>query len=219
MNNKSHLNKEQIVDKNGKVTHVYRKDANAAGAGSVSAGRVAASVPTPSIEPLRMSAPNKRIHVANLAAGEKVEMGYGDDYREELSNEEYPNVEARAFKVAQDLDVTGVAEYVGIEEDEGWKRRLYNVTLKNADGGKMAIPCYMGMGVDEVPSLSDALGGLAFEAYYHEAYNSFEEFADGMGYDPDEEGVREMFDTFEKNAAKLRAFVGSDDDYNYLVGK
>ena len=49
MNNKSHLNKEQTVDKNGKVTHVYRKGEG--GSGNSSNGRISAVTTSSAVKP------------------------------------------------------------------------------------------------------------------------------------------------------------------------
>jgi len=218
------LTKTQIVDKNGRITYVYRKR-DGSYAFSRQTNKVIPGYDYYELHPPKMKAPNITTHLSDVNVGDSVELGYGYDYRRELEKRD-PSCEARAFREIEYAGITGVAKCTGIKKDEsGHDIYDFEVALKNdRRGTTLYIPLKSGYS-STVESLSDILGSITYDvALFEDFKDDFDGYVKEAGYaiqgDEWDDSVRDVarqeFQKAGRLSRKLRNFVG-DEDFPFLV--
>lgn len=98
----------------------------------------------------------------------------------------------------------------------GWKdANHYKVTLKM---GRKSLTTYFsqGYGIQGEPKAADVLNALASDSAGFDNARSFEDWASEYGYDPDSRKAEKIYRVCERQAAKLKNFLG-DDLYQVLL--
>jgi hypothetical protein len=100
-------------------------------------------------------------------------------------------------------------------KDDGYPMNHFRVTLQMGSA-RMTLHFSQGPGIKESPSASSVLSCLASDSASVENARSFEEWASDLGYDTDSSSAEKTFKACEKQAAKLKTFLG-DDLYELLL--
>ena len=87
----------------------------------------------------------------------------------------------------------------------------FKVTLRAA-GRQMTLYFSQGYGISGEPTAADVLNCLASDAASVENNNltGFEGWASDLGYDPDSRKAEKIFKTIEKQAERLKKFLGEE---------
>ena len=85
----------------------------------------------------------------------------------------------------------------------------FKVTLKAA-GRQMTLYFSQGYGISGEPTAADVLNCLASDSASVENARSFEDWASDLGYDPDSRKAKKIFKACEKEAERLKKFLGND---------
>ena len=93
----------------------------------------------------------------------------------------------------------------------------FKVTLRHA-GRQMTLHFSQGYGISGEPKAADVLNCLAADSgsVENNLLTGFEGWASDLGYDPDSRKAEKIFKTCEKQAEKLKKFLG-DDLYKTLL--
>ncbi len=102
-------------------------------------------------------------------------------------------------------------------DDSGWDHYAYVVMLRRGDtlgedGDTMTVPWKQGLGLTSDPEAHEVLESLLSDAATVENVETFEDWANELGYDPDSRSAEAIYREVETQAAKLRAFLGDDYD-------
>ena len=103
--------------------------------------------------------------------------------------------------------------------DKKWIANHYWVTLKRRENGKrrqMSLYYSQGLGIKDEPRVGDVLNCLAQDSAGIE--ESFEDWAENLGYDPDSRRAEHTYKVCVRQAAKLKQFLG-EDGYETLLYK
>lgn len=103
------------------------------------------------------------------------------------------------------------------DRDDSWARSAthYKVTLKRP-GKRMTLHYSIGNPEDR-PEADDVLDTLASDAAgYENSRGGFGEWADEYGFDPDSRSAERTFKAVEKQAERLKKFLG-DEAYEKLL--
>lgn len=110
------------------------------------------------------------------------------------------------------MTATHVSANPNIHPDEAWAATHYRCTLHRG-GGKarrqMTVYFSQGSAHTRDPSVADVLDCLALDASSVDNARTFEEWASELGYDPDSRKAGRIYRVCERQAAKLRQFLGS----------
>jgi hypothetical protein len=87
----------------------------------------------------------------------------------------------------------------------------YTVTLK-FKGRQLTTPFFTGLGWDTEPNQLDVLSSLLSDASCYENSSSFEDFCSDLGYNSDSRKAEKIYQACEKNAKKLKQFLGDDHE-------
>lgn len=100
----------------------------------------------------------------------------------------------------------------------GWKEaNHFKVTLR-AKGKQLSTYFSQGYGIAGEPTAESVLEALAFDSAGIENARSFEEWASEYGYDTDSRRAEQIYKICEKQADKLKRFLG-DELYEILLWK
>lgn len=84
----------------------------------------------------------------------------------------------------------------------------FKVTLYNNLGKQLTTPFSQGYGISGKPEAADVLDSLASDAASIEQDESFEDWASNLGYDTDSRKALRIYRACEREAKKLRQFLG-----------
>jgi hypothetical protein len=99
--------------------------------------------------------------------------------------------------------------------DETWQANHYKVLLKK--GNKQLTTYFsMGMAHTQEPTAEDVLDSLAMDASGIENARSFDDWCANYGYDTDSRKAEKTFKACEKQAEKLKVFLGEELYKEYL---
>jgi hypothetical protein len=107
-------------------------------------------------------------------------------------------------------------------DDPTWEADHWSVTLRRAKRGdlpaaRMTVSFSMGIGHGgKHPSTDDVLDSIASDAAGFENAQSFEDWAADYGFDTDSRKAERIFRAVEREAKRLRAFLG-DALYDELL--
>jgi len=102
---------------------------------------------------------------------------------------------------------------------DNWQANHYKVTLRARIGGKRkqyTVYFSQGYGIHHDPQCEDILDCLASDAQGVECARDFEDWASEYGYDTDSRKAEQTFKACQREADKLRKFLGYDI-YNSLL--
>jgi hypothetical protein len=99
--------------------------------------------------------------------------------------------------------------------DSDQQMNHYKVTLR-AKGRQLTTYFSMGLGLSGEPKVGNVLDCLASDSASIENARSFEDWAGDLGYDTDSRKAEKTFKACERQAAKLKQFLG-EDAYNELL--
>lgn len=219
----SNLIPTQIVDKNGKSTTVHKKADD--GASSARLG----AVPPPRIEETGSKATSGvrmefgDVHVVQLNEGETIKMKCSANLSHELTKDEYPSEEARAFRLIHDNGVTGELTYVGFVgegEDKDWEtaHNKYAIRLHNDENGQdIELDYHSGIGVQLAPDLIEVVGTLIADTALMREYADFSDWADNLGYEiheigsPERSQARRIYAESMQQSRDFEKFVGDEE--------
>ena len=85
----------------------------------------------------------------------------------------------------------------------------FKVTLRYS-GRQMTLYFSQGYGISGEPTAADVLNCLASDSSSVENARSFEDWASDLGYDPDSRKAEKIFKVCEKQAERLKKFLGED---------
>ena len=85
----------------------------------------------------------------------------------------------------------------------------FKVTLRYA-GRQMTLYFSQGYGISGEPTAADVLNCLASDSSSVENARSFEDWASDLGYDTDSRKAEKIFKVCEKQAERLKKFLGED---------
>ena len=85
----------------------------------------------------------------------------------------------------------------------------FKVTLRH-DGRQMTLYFSQGYGISGEPTAADVLNCLASDSSSVENARSFEDWASDLGFDPDSRKAEKIFKVCEKQAERLKKFLGED---------
>ena len=85
----------------------------------------------------------------------------------------------------------------------------FKVTLRHA-GRQMTLYFSQGYAISGEPTAADVLNCLASDSSSVENARSFEDWAADLGYDPDSRKAEKIFKICEKQAERLKKFLGED---------
>ena len=85
----------------------------------------------------------------------------------------------------------------------------FKVTLKRA-GKQMTLYFSQGYGISGEPDAASVLNCLASDSSSVESARSFEDWARDLGYDPDSRKAEKTFKVCEKQAERLKKFLGEE---------
>jgi hypothetical protein len=95
-----------------------------------------------------------------------------------------------------------------------WASRQYRCELHATDGDRPIVTI---VGSDDgPPQVSDVLDEVAAEAAVVETARCFEEWAVGMGFDPDSRYAERVYVTWRRRTSRLRRLFG-DERYEQLL--
>jgi hypothetical protein len=97
--------------------------------------------------------------------------------------------------------------------DDPWATGHYRCTLTGADASTVTVT----VGCDEgPPATEDVIAVLGAEAATVEAFGSFEDWAEALGYDPDSRTAERIYRAARRRARGLRDLIGHDS-YRQLL--
>lgn len=227
----TNLTPTKIVDKNGKQTTVYKKVGDVS-----SSSRVKDAPPLPMFDSspevsASLLAPAGTKPVSDIKRGERFEMTYGEDHSVALAEDEFIDLEARAFQYIVSANVTGEALFEGsfakdVRTDWKQEHRAYATTLRNSAGREMTVKFHSGMGISDTPTLNDVLYSVAIDASGVEGVE-FISWADEMGYElepvwerkngPVTSEARKVYRAARSQTDALKEFIGDDEAFSELV--
>lgn len=129
----------------------------------------------------------------------------------------FGDYESPLAKLVAERGVTISSKYIGRSDDPMWRGSdKWNSTLRY-QGRRLTVPFHMGPGLGgREPSAADALSALVSDTTGYENARSFEEWAGDLGFDSDdpskEREARKVYRAVERQAPKVRAFLGDDFD-------
>ena len=85
----------------------------------------------------------------------------------------------------------------------------FKVTLRYS-GRQMTLYFSQGYGISGEPTAADVLNCLASDSSSVENARSFEDWASDLGYDTDSRKAEKIFKVCEKQAERLKKFLGED---------
>lgn len=96
--------------------------------------------------------------------------------------------------------------------DREWNAtaRHWRITFRRSGRGVFSTYFSQGSGHTKEPTAADVLDCLASDAAGFENAGDFEEWASEYGYDTDSRSAERTYRTIEKQADKLRRFLGED---------
>ena len=110
------------------------------------------------------------------------------------------------------LGVTATAEMVDRNPHMDGSDQMDNYRVLLRHGRKqMTVYFSMGLALGREPSAEDVLDCLASDASGVDNASSFEDWCGEYGYDTDSRKAERIFKVCERQAAKLRNFLGQDD--------
>jgi hypothetical protein len=99
--------------------------------------------------------------------------------------------------------------------DEKWQANHYKVILKRK-GKQLTTFFSMGLAHTQEPTAEDVLNSLASDAAGIENARSFEDWCNHYGYDTDSRRAEKTFNVCERQAEKLKSFLGEELYKQYL---
>lgn len=103
----------------------------------------------------------------------------------------------------------------GADQMDNWR-----CVLRHRNHGRKAMTVYFSMGVGlngREPSAAEVLSSLASDAAGIQNARSFEDWCGEYGYDTDSRKAERIFKVCEREADKLRRFLGSSAAYETLL--
>lgn len=96
-------------------------------------------------------------------------------------------------------------------DDSEWDRSAYHfkVTIK-CGRRQLTVPYHMGSGTNGNPELRDVLDCLASDASGIDNADSFEDWCDEYGYDPDSRKAESTYKACQTEATQLERLLGRD---------
>lgn len=103
------------------------------------------------------------------------------------------------------------AEYGAVEPKNEWQQSAhpYKVTLKYEDR-QMTIPFFMGRALTHEPTDEDVLPCLLSDYQTTQYADSFEDWAEALGYNTDSREAESIYKQVLRQSEKLQKFLGSD---------
>ena len=96
-------------------------------------------------------------------------------------------------------------------DDEGWQHHAYVVRLTWGDQ-TMDVPWRQGLGITDDPTAEAVLEALASDAATLDNAQTFEDWAEELGYDTDSRKAEAIYNQVVEQTDKLRDFLGNDFD-------
>ena len=116
------------------------------------------------------------------------------------------------------LHITATSEMVDRNPNMPDSERMdhYRVVLRR---GRKQLTVYFSMGVaiSREPSAEDVLDCLASDASSVDNAASFEDWAGELGYDTDSRKAERIYKVCERQAMRLRNFLGDQENYETLL--
>lgn len=106
------------------------------------------------------------------------------------------------------------------EDERRWDAEAshYRVRLMRPGARTFGLYYSMGSAHKVPPTLPEVLDNLASDAAGYDDARDFEDWASGYGYDTDSRKAERVYRAVEREATKLRAFLG-DDLYDALLNR
>lgn len=104
------------------------------------------------------------------------------------------------------LEILNGPEYT--TDEDGWENHAYTIRLR-CRNRIMDTEWHQGLGITDDPTAESVLENLLSSADSVE-YDSFEEWAENCGYDPDSRKAERIYDAVVLQSSKLRFMLGEE---------
>lgn len=139
----------------------------------------------------------------------------------EVSDRDIPDASLRSFIVEHKITMACEWSFANpcMDLDE-WSRKAthWKCTLKGF-GRRMTVYFSQGAAINGEPVLVDVLNCVASDAAGFENAPNFEDWCSDYGYDTDSRKAERTYKIIQREAGKLRAFIGDPLVYDTLLFK
>lgn len=106
-------------------------------------------------------------------------------------------------------------------DDQGWEHHAYVLRLVNLAQGTVMepVPWMQGYGIETSPQdrPEQVLDALVSDVHSIRDSSSFEDWAEGLGYDPDSRRAERIYRQIEDQAEALIRFLGGEDEFERVA--